>query len=110
MIGAGVSLGAKAAYHCEDSKPGRPDSATVGTSGIAGERRLPVTAIERRRDALTCAISVGMPVITSWVLPAIVSIAAGDPPLYGTCTIVIPAARANSSVVRWLSDPAPLDA
>ena len=44
ITGAGVPAGANKPTHASSSKPGRPASATVGTSGSIGWRVLPVTA------------------------------------------------------------------
>jgi hypothetical protein len=41
-------------FHAPMSNPGNPDSATVGTSGKAGERRGLPMASTRKRPALTC--------------------------------------------------------
>src|SRR5690349_18164649 len=47
MIAGGVFAGTKTPYQPTTSKPRTPDSATVGNSGIRGERRAPVMPIAR---------------------------------------------------------------
>ncbi len=47
MIGRGVRAGARSPYHASAAKPGKPCSATVGTSGNANERFAPVVRIAR---------------------------------------------------------------
>ena len=54
MIGSGVPAGAAMPSHPMYSKPGRPDSATVGISGSASSRVGLVTASARILPALTC--------------------------------------------------------
>ncbi|MNN36413.1 hypothetical protein D3C81_1503080 [compost metagenome] len=75
--------------------------------GSSGERLLSVTASRRSLPALTCG-SVCVPAEnSSWVCPATVSTTAGAPPLYGTCSIWMPAIFSNSTALRWLVEPGP---
>src|SRR4029077_6771093 len=46
-ISGGVLAGAKMPHHPLAGEPGTPDSATVGTSGVAGDRLAPVDARTR---------------------------------------------------------------
>src|SRR5258706_7007133 len=59
MIGAGVPAGARMPNHELASKPGRPDSAIVGTSGSAGARLSEVTATARTLPDLISASDEG---------------------------------------------------
>lgn len=52
-MSAGVPAGASRPYHCRTSKPGRPDSITVGTSGSRAWRSREPMATGRSRPALT---------------------------------------------------------
>ena len=52
-MGAGVFAGAKMPNQTIASKPGKPCSATVGTSGRSGERFELVTASARSLPCLT---------------------------------------------------------
>ena len=73
MIGAGVPAGAISPNQEIASKPGNPDSATVGRSGMTGERLSEVTASPRSRPSFTtgriapmfCSVMVTRPPITS---------------------------------------------
>ena len=49
MMSAGVPVGTTMPCQAAASKPGMPDSASVGSSGIRAERLLPVTAKPRKR-------------------------------------------------------------
>ena len=49
-------------YHWSASNPATPDSATVGSSGNASDRRALETASARRRPCLTSGITTGAPV------------------------------------------------
>src|SRR5262249_52515570 len=58
MTVPGVPRGANTPYHVVTSWPGTtPDSMTVGTSGTAGKRSLPVTASALSSPDWTCPIS-----------------------------------------------------
>ena len=80
-ISCGSAAGPKMPYHEVTSKPGSPVSATVGTSGSAGERVAVVTASGRSLPALMCG-STGVMVsndIRIW--PPSRSVASGPLPL-----------------------------
>ncbi|KAG1433667.1 hypothetical protein G6F56_014549 [Rhizopus delemar] len=53
MTGAGVPAGATRPNHDSTSKPGSPDSASVGTSGVDGRRWGEVTPMARSLPACT---------------------------------------------------------
>ena len=73
MIGAGVPAGAISPNQEIASKPGRPDSASVGRSGMIGVRLSEVTASPRnwpwrttgRIEPMFCKVIVTRPPITS---------------------------------------------
>ena len=79
---------------------GRPASATVGTSGSAGSRAIPVIASARRRPARICGSKVTSPSKINCTSPALTACSAGAPPLYGTCTRSTPARLLNISAAR----------
>jgi hypothetical protein len=60
-IGLGVPAGAISANQELNSKPGKPDSATVGTSGNCGMRRCVVTPIRRSLPPLISELTVAIP-------------------------------------------------
>src|SRR6266404_2195842 len=91
MMGLGVAAGASTPYQTITSKPGRPDSATVGRSGISEERLKLVTASGLNRPALIMGSTAGMFAIIMVAWPLTRSVTAGAVPLYGTCTILMPA-------------------
>ena len=79
-MGLGVATGATKPYQTEASKPGKPDSAMVGTSGkllvrlalsTARTFSLPLRAWGKTSKAFTA---------TSGTCPPIVSVMAGEPP------------------------------
>src|SRR5205085_9474045 len=53
----GVPRGASSPSHWPVSKPGKPDSCSVGTSGMVGKRSLLVKARILMRPLLWCGIS-----------------------------------------------------
>ena len=57
ITAAGVPLGAKKPSHSDTSKPGKPDSATVGTSGSDGSRFAVLIASDRSLPVLACGSS-----------------------------------------------------
>ena len=87
MIAGGVPAGASRPNHDDASNPGRPDSATVGTSGYAGARVAEVTANARSFPDLICGSDGGRLSNINCTCPAIRSCNAGALPLYGTCVI-----------------------
>ena len=63
----GVPAVARTPYHASAANPGKPCSATVGTSGNAGERFGPVVAMACKRPARMCAVTADMPMIASGI-------------------------------------------
>src|SRR4029453_17843883 len=102
--------GASTPNHDEASKPGRPASATVGTSGSAGARVADVTASGRSFPALICGSDGGRLSNISCTWPPSRSCSAGALPLYGAGVIWTPAIPLNSSPDRWIDVPGPDDA
>ncbi len=109
MIGLGVFAGAIRPFHARVSKPGTPDSATVGTLGSNDERLAPVMAIARSLPPFTCGSAENIRSMTSWALPAITSAMAGALPLYGMWVIFTPAIELSSSVARCVDEPLPAE-
>ena len=71
MMAGGVPVGTSTPFHAGASKPGKPDSATVGKSGSDLLRLSVVTAIPRMRPACICGTAEGptVNIICAW--PAI---------------------------------------
>ena len=107
MRSLAVPVGTRMPHQLSSAKPGTPDSATVGYSGISGVRLAPVTAIARRRPLLTCGIAGGASLNTSCTWPAIKSFTDSTVPLYGTCVICTPVSVLNNSPARCAGEPAP---
>ena len=81
MTSLGVFAGANTTYHALISKPGKPASIMVGTSGASGERLALVTARALSAPDLTCGSDVLMVsnIIDTW--PPSRSFSAGALPL-----------------------------
>ena len=80
MMAAGVLTGTKKPYHDITSKPGSPDSATVGNSGALGKRSALLTPSARTLPARTCGM-VAPAVLNIMVMrPGIRSFIAGPAP------------------------------
>ena len=107
MIDCGVPAGASSAIHEPDSPPGTPASAMVGTSGSAGFRFACVTARPFSFPDLMWPEPSSTEANSRSTWPAIRSIIAGPPPLYGTCVIFVPVSSWNSSAVRCGEPPLP---
>ncbi|MDT4873948.1 hypothetical protein FQZ97_1092200 [compost metagenome] len=107
---AGRPLGAATA--CQDCTLASftPLSSRVGTSGSSGERLALVMARARSLPALICGMAVLMFMKddSTW-LPSR-SLITGPPPLYGTCTPLVPVCCQKSSAVRWSLLPLPEEA
>ena len=69
-----------------------------------------VTARPRSLPDLTCSAQVGMLSNITCTWPEIISVSAGAPPRYGTCTMLIPVSILNSSPDMWMVEPLPDDA
>ncbi len=105
--GAGVRAGAARPNHASKVASDSPCSASVRTSGKAGERPAPSTASARSLPAFTCGARVpatSMPMSTSPTLKATSSC-----PLlrYGTACSRMPAAMASISPARCGPEPGP---
>src|ERR1044072_5627243 len=103
----GVCAGATMPYQRNASKPGMPDSATVGISGASDERLAVDTARPFSVPARTCGRPVIIESIISGTLPATRSFSAGAEPRYGTCTMSMPAAFLIISIIRCGATPVP---
>jgi hypothetical protein len=80
---AGVLRGAKSTNEKDASKFGNPDSATLGTSGNAGERFNPETARATNLPERICGKTVGPAKKPHETCPPKISCTAGAGPLYG---------------------------
>ena len=80
-ISGGVLAGARIAHQAGASKPAKPLSAMVGTSGRSGERLLVVTARGRMRLLSMCGLVTNTEAIDSGTWPATASVIKGPPPL-----------------------------
>ncbi len=109
-ISAGVCTGAARPNHEDDTTPGSPASAKVGTSGSKGERV---------GQAMASALSFPARIFSTVVLTSLMNTStsplnnpstAGPPPRYGTWMRSTPASRLNNSLARWMAPPAPDDA
>ena len=96
----GVPAGAAKPVHATNSKPSRPTSLVVGTSGSDLRRTAPVTASARSRPDLMCGSSTLGFSIMKVICPPNKPATALAPPLYGMCTTSKPAARLKSSPAR----------
>ena len=94
-------------YQTAASNPGKPASATVGTSGKILDRAGVMTARTRSLPACTCGCTSSALTATICTWPPMTSVIACDPPLYGTCVSDMPAARSNSSTARCGVEPLP---
>src|SRR5258705_11903207 len=110
MMAGGVLAGASSPYHALASYPGSPDSAMVGISGRPDARFALVTPSARSRRVCTCGMAEGPVGNESDTWPAMRSVIACALPLYGTCTILMPAIDLKSSAARWGGVPLPADA
>ena len=73
MMGAGTPAGATAPNQLVYSKPGRPDSASVGWSGREGRRCREVTPMDFILPDRMCGTSAVVLPITTWMRPAMPS-------------------------------------
>ena len=91
------------------SKPGKPCSAAVGTSGALGERRGVLMAKALTLPERMCGSTFGIPDQPACTSPASTAVTIALPPLYGTCSISMPARDANTAIVRWWIEPVPAE-
>lgn len=80
-MSGGVPAGANSPIQLLTSNPGKPNSATVGTSGNATVRARPIDAIARSLPAFTCGSTVGIVANDNCVWPLNKSAIAGELPL-----------------------------
>ena len=106
MIGCGVPRGASTPNQLVASKPGTPDSATVGKSGMARERVLLVMASALTRPLLICGIPLTTLTRVTGTSPATTAPKAAEP-LYGTCVNCVPVTLRNHSIDKCASEPLP---
>ena len=81
MTAGGVPAGATMLYHDVTSKPGNPDSSSVGNAGAAAIRFGLATPSARNLPALTCGNADGAPANISCTSPATTAVTAGAMPL-----------------------------
>src|SRR5712672_3145117 len=106
--GAGMPAGATRPYHCDASKS-LIVSATAGISGATASRLVVDTPRPRSVPARTCCNTDSTPVMVTCTWPAMRSPTDGAVPRYGTCVIVMPAARLNAAMAIWAALPWPAD-
>jgi hypothetical protein len=109
-ISGGVPARTTMPYHDVTSKPGKPLSATVGTSGNWGLRVEPAMASATSLPLFTCCRMVEMPANIICTLPPSKSFTAGAMPLYGTWTVLMPASKLRSSPAKCAPLPSPGEA
>ena len=106
-IPGGVPAGANRANQPLASRPGKPDSSTVGTSGSSGRRLRLVTASPRSMPDWTCGTKVGMYWTESCRSPDARSGSACELMRYDTWPMEMPASLLRSWIVMWACDPTP---
>src|SRR5215212_11585862 len=109
MIARGVPFGTKNPFQLLYSYPGTPASSTVGSSGNSGERCFDEIASARKRPDLMCPTNAAAGAMHHCDSFAITAAAIGPPPLYGTCTELMPASVVNITPARWLDEPIPAE-
>ena len=103
----GVPAGAITANHELNSKPGKPESLIVGTSGNCGNGLGVLTPIRRTLPPLINPITVASPWNAIGTSPEATPSPACVAPLYGTCMSVIPALDAKSAAAMCCGLPLP---
>ena len=96
----GMAAGPSRPYHAPASNPAKrtnPASATVGTSGMMGERFNPPSAMAFKRPAFTCGTDCATLPNDNDTSPLMVAVTAGALPLYGTTITLMPAVFLNNS-------------
>ncbi len=104
---AGRPAGAASRNQFVTTAPGKPDSASVGTSGNSGTRAAELKPNARKdpcRTAAACAPTVSQ---MEAVSPESAACCASGAPRKGTCSSFTPAACSNASAARWPMEPAP---
>ena len=100
-IGAGVPFGATSPMKPSTSTPSMPTSASVGTSGSAGRRVVPVVASGRSLPASNSGIAGPASAKVIAVCPEITAVTSSAPPLNGMCWNFAPVFWLNSSETSW---------
>src|SRR5262249_35280535 len=98
-MSGGVWAGTNQPCQLEDSKPASPLSATVGTSGSAGEPLGRAPASARSVPAATCGRVVAIGAIATWISPVMRAGKIPASPLYGIGCNSMPAAVLNSATL-----------
>src|SRR5688500_11187286 len=80
----------------------------VGYSGAVTERLPLETAIARTLPERTCGRAVDNAAKFTWHWPASIAVIEGEPPLYGTVTILVPVRCMNNSAARCVLVAMPL--
>jgi hypothetical protein len=93
----GVAAGTSAPCQVPDSKPFTPCSAMVGTLPSSGMRVAFDTPSTLSLPLCTNGSVASMPFISTWVWPAIVSVMACEPPLYGMYSHLAPVAFSTAT-------------
>ena len=106
----GVLIGTLTPFQPTISISGKPPSVIVGTSGTAGERLGLVMPSARNLPLCTCGTAACATTNIICTCPASTSVTAGATPLYGTCTMLIPADSLKSSAASWVVVPVPAEA
>jgi hypothetical protein len=106
-ISGGAPAGSQRPNQLTFSKPLRPCSSMVGTSGMPFQRFLPVSARARRRPLCTCCRAMLVPTKNMSIRPAIRSVIASGMALYGTERMSVPVMDFISSAGMWLAVPLP---
>src|SRR5690242_12189039 len=99
-IGRGVAFGATRAVQFETLISPAPCCASGGHSGLSGDRSPVVTPKMRILPLATCGAAVELAIMASGISPATKAWTAGAPPLYGTCTNLVPVLSDNDSSTR----------
>ena len=97
MTSGGVPDGASTPPHEVDSKPGRPESEIVGTSGKAPARFFAAMPIAFTLPPLICGVAATMVAKAMVTSPLMSAVIAAASPLYGTCWMSRPAMLLNIS-------------
>ncbi len=107
-IALGVPAGASSPYHGVEPKP-LIVSPIVGTSGSALTRFSLTTPSTFSLPLLMNEIDDGRLCTDTCTWPPTRSVTAADAPLYGTCSISMPAALPSISPIRWFNVPLPAE-
>ena len=107
MMLAGVFRGANTEFTVDDSKPGTPESATVGNPGTNAVGFALVTANALTLPDLVCAAMEPDEANITCTSPESSPVIAGPAPLKGMRTMLTPAMALNNSAERCVEAPVP---